>query len=192
LLNLPPKNSKLKNNHTSNFGFLFLILLILVLFNSQFFHLRSKKEITSKEERVIIQHASEALKTLDVPVGSILIYGDEIIGEGHNTVKSDTNISGHAEINAINDAVKKMGLQKFNKLDRDDLILVSSFEPCEMCRGAIIHYNIKHVYFMKNKSAMDWNKKQLKQLRYEWDKRKIDGEPLQDSLFKLHPEYPGR
>jgi tRNA(adenine34) deaminase len=192
LLNLPSKNSKLKNNHPSNFGFLFLILLILVLFNSQFFHLRSKKEITSKEEKEIIQQASQALKTLDVPVGSILLYNEEIIGEGHNTVKSDTNIAGHAEINAINDAVKKMGLQKFNKLDRDDLILVSSFEPCEMCRGAILHYNIRHVYFMKNKSAMDWNKKQLKQLRYEWHKRKIDGKHLQDSLFNLHPEYPGR
>jgi tRNA(adenine34) deaminase len=170
---------------------LFLFAL-LVIFSSQIYRLRSGKEITEQQAKQIIAIASQTLESLDVPVGSLLIYNDEIIGKGYNTVQSDANLAGHAEINAMNDAIKKMGLQKFSQLDRDDLILVSTFEPCEMCRGAIIHYNIKHVYFMKNKSAFHWNKKQLKLLRYEWNKRKIEGEQMQDSLFKLHPEYPGR
>lgn len=149
------------------------------------------KDISHIEEGEIISQASQALNSLDVPVGSLVIYSGSIIGEGYNTVKSDTNIAGHAEINAINDAVKKVGLAQFNELDRDKLILVSTLEPCEMCKGAIIHYNIKHIYFMKDKSPLHWNKKQLKSLRYEWYKRKIDGEQRQDSLFLLLPEYPG-
>ena len=152
--------------------------------------MRSKKEVKAGTEETIINQASKALKQLDVPVGSVLIYEDKIIGKGFNTVKSDTNLAGHAEINAINDALKKMGWKSFNELDRNELILVSSLEPCEMCKGAILHYNIRNVYFMKDKSPLHWNKKQLKSLRYEWYKRKIPGEERQDSLFNLHPEYP--
>jgi len=150
------------------------------------------KDISQLQENEIISQASKALNSLDVPVGSLVVYSGSIIGEGYNTVKSDTNIAGHAEINAINDAVQKIGLNQFNELDRNKLILISTLEPCEMCKGAIIHYNIKHVYFMKDKSPLHWNKKQLKSLRYEWYKRKIDGEQLQDSLFLLHRKDPGK
>ena len=182
----------MKNKRSPNFIYLLAVFLILlVIFNSRIFQIKSKKEISPLEETEIIQLASKALNSLDVPVGSIILYSGAIIGEGYNTVKSDTNIAGHAEINAINDAVKKIGLTQFNNLDRDQLILVTSFEPCEMCKGAIVHNNIKHVYFMKDKSPFHWNKNQLKMLRYEWNKRRIDGEQLQDSLFHLHPEYPG-
>lgn len=168
-----------------------ILLILLVIFNTRIFQILPSAKITAVEEKEIIHLASEALEHLDVPVGSLLLYGGAIIGEGFNTVKSDTNIAGHAEINAINDAVKKIGLKQFNELDRNKLILVTTLEPCEMCKGAIIHYNIKHVYFMKDKSPMHWNKKQLISLRYEWYKRKIDGEQIQDSLFYLHPDYPG-
>lgn len=168
-----------------------VFLILLILFNSRLFQVKAKKEISPAEETEIIQLASSALKSMDVPVGSLVLYRGSIIGRGFNTVKRDSNITGHAEINAINDAVKKIGLTEFNKLDRSKLILVSSFEPCEMCKGTIIHYNIDHVYFMKDKSPFHWNKKQLKFLRYEWNKRRIKGEQLQDSLFHLHPNYPG-
>lgn len=167
------------------------MLIILTLFSTRIFQIMPSKDISQVETSKIISQALKALNSLDVPVGSLVVYSGSIIGEGYNTVESDTNIAGHAEINAINDAVKKIGLKQFNDLDRDKLILVSTFEPCEMCKGAIIHYNIKQVYFMKDKSPLHWNKKQLKSLRYEWYKRKIDGEQLQDSLFLLHLEYPG-
>lgn len=168
-----------------------ILLVLLVIFNNRIFQLLPSEEISHAEEIEIFQLASNALDHMDVPVGALLIYSEAVIGRGYNTVISDTNIAGHAKINAINDAVKKIGLSQFNELDRSKLVLVSTLEPCEMCKGAIIHYNIKHVYFMKDKSPLHWNKKQLKSLRYEWFKRKIDGEHIQDSLFYLHPEYPG-
>ena len=182
----------MKKKRIRNIIFLLAILLILlVLFSNRIFQILPSKEINPSQETELIQQASKALENLDVPVGSMVIYSGTIIGKGYNTVKSDTNIAGHAEINAINDAVKKIGLTQFNKLDRKKLILVTTLEPCEMCKGAIIHYNIRNVYFMKDKSPLHWNKNQLKSLRYEWYKRKIDGEQKQDSLFHLHPDYPG-
>ena len=73
--------------------------------------------------------------------------------------------------------------------DRKDLILVSTFEPCMMCRGALIEYNIMRVYFLKGKGPWHWLKNDLKILRYEWMKEDAEGEALQDSLFMLHPLY---
>lgn len=182
----------MKNKKFRNIVFILAILLIiLTFFGNRIFQILPSEEISTAQESRIIQQATEALKGMDVPVGSLLVYSGSIIGEGYNTVTSDTNIAGHAEINAINDAVRRIGMTQFKKLERDKLILVSTLEPCEMCKGAIIHYNIKHVYFMKDKSPLHWNKKQLKMLRYEWNKRKIEGEKRQDSLFLLHPEYPG-
>ena len=168
-----------------------ILLILLVIFNNRIFQILPSEKINNSEESSILQQASKALEHMDVPVGSLILFNGSIIGQGYNTVKSKHNIAGHAAINAINDAVKKIGLPQFNELGRDKLILVTTLEPCEMCKGAIIHYNIRHVYFMKDKSPLHWNKKQLKSLRYEWNKRKIDGEQKQDSLFHLLPEYPG-
>lgn len=168
------------------------VFAILWTFQSQIFHFSFNDNISQNTKDALLYNASRSLKTSDVPVGSVLIYNNEIIGEGFNTVLRDTNTAGHAEINAINDAVKKTGFDTFSKLNRDSLILITTFEPCMMCRGAIIEYNIKHVVFLKGKGIMHWLKNDLKQFRYEWNKKNSDGDFLQDSLFNLHPGFPGR
>ena len=183
----------MKSKGLKKIVFIFLfVFFVIIVFQTRIFQLKPKANITKLQDKELIELASKALESKDVPVGAILLYSNSIIGSGYNTVRRDTNISGHAEINAINDAVKKIGMEQFKALDRDKLILVSTFEPCEMCKGAILHYDIRKTYFMKDKSPMHWNKKQLKFLRYEWYKQKIRGEQKQDSLFQLHPEYSGR
>ncbi|MBN2173351.1 MAG: nucleoside deaminase [Bacteroidales bacterium] len=183
----------MKNGIAKTLLFTFLVLFFLfVILQSHFYIFRATPEITKSQQREIVQLAAEALKTSDVPVGALLLYDDDIIGKGFNTVNKDRNVAGHAEINAINDAVQTMGMEKFKRLNRDKLILVSSFEPCEMCKGTMLHYNIKKVYFMKDKSLLHWIKNGYKSFRYEWKKKKIEGAQLQDSLFMLHPDYPGK
>lgn len=174
------------------FTFSIVVLFLLVFFSTRIFQLKPKVKIDPSQNKEIIHLAAKSLKSLDVPVGAILIYNDSILGRGYNTVQADLNVAGHAEINAINDAVNKIGFIAFDKLDRNKLILVSSFEPCEMCKGAILHYNIEKVFIMKDKSPMYWNKIQFKSLDYEIHKRRVAGEKSQDSLFNLHPEYPRR
>lgn len=76
------------------------------------------------------------------PVGSILVSGNEIIGKGAEAVTSTKDITNHAEIQAIRDAIANGHL-----VDLKDSILYSTHEPCWMCSYAIRHYAIPTVIF---------------------------------------------
>jgi tRNA(Arg) A34 adenosine deaminase TadA len=117
----------------------------------------------------------------------LLIHNFEILGRGHNTVLRDSEAGGHAIINAISDAIKNVGLERFNKLNRDSMKIITTYEPCEMCKGALMEYKIKSLEFLKPKPLTYWLEKQYNELGYEFSKKKLDGSSLQDSLFKLHP-----
>src|SRR5689334_2202358 len=123
-------------------AFLYLFVLILLaclifLFRPLLYHFHSTKNLNSVQLKTLIDNASQSLQSNDVPVGSLLIYSDTILSIGYNTVYRDSNAGGHAEINAISNAIQKIGFEAFSKLDRKKLVLVSTFEPCMMCRGAI-------------------------------------------------------
>lgn len=163
---------------------------LIFIFQTEFYRLHSRAELNQKEQSVMVAEASSSLESLDVPVGALLIYHDSILSSGRNTVLRDSNASGHAEINAISNAIRKIGFKNFSKLDRNDLVLMSTFEPCLMCKGAMMEYGIKHIYFIKGKGISHWLKNDLKEFRYEWNKRQTGEEEIQDSLFNRHPAYP--
>lgn len=166
-----------------------LVFLISVLFKSQFYHFLPDKEIDEKINYDLFSLGKQSLKSLDVPVASIILYNNKIIGKGYNTVIRDSSAGEHAEINAISDAIKHVGFKKFNELNRDSLVLISSFEPCEMCKGAIQLYNIKYVYFLKGKPLTSWMKNLYRDFLYETNKYKAGSDFIQDSLFSLHPYF---
>ncbi len=130
-----------------------------------------------------------ALVSRDVPVAAILLYGDSVIGSGFNTVKAAGNAGGHAEINAISAALRRLGETEFAKLDRDSLVLVTTYEPCPMCRGAIVLYNIRRVDILKRKPPTTLVREDMRILRYYWQREISGPEALQDSLFQKHPDY---
>jgi len=132
-----------------------------------------------------------ALASKDVPVAALLLYGGHVLGAGYNTVVRDGNAGGHAEINAISSALRALGEEHFRHLDRDSLRFVTTFEPCAMCRGAIVGYNIRKVEILKLKSVFDLLQEDLKILRYYWKRIAVDGAALQDTLFRRHPDYHG-
>jgi tRNA(Arg) A34 adenosine deaminase TadA len=132
-----------------------------------------------------------ALVSRDVPVAALVLYGERVLGSGYNTVKRDGNAGGHAEINAISAAVCAMGLSRFRQLDRDSLLLVTTFEPCAMCRGAIVEYNIKHVEILKRKSVLELAREDLRVLRYYLGRTVVGPASLQDTLFHRHPDFSG-
>ncbi len=165
------------------------LLLISINIESQFYHLFPEKKINNNIKSELFELGKESIKSLDVPVAAVILYNNRIIGRGYNTVLRDTSAGGHAEINAITDAIKNVGIRRFNELNRDSLVLISSFEPCLMCKGAIQLYKIKHVFFLKGKSTIHWMKNSYGELLYEINKRKTEPEILQDSLFNLYPKY---
>ena len=76
----------------------------------------------------------------EIPVGCVIVRDDEIVAESHNTVEENHCPICHAEINAINEATRKLG--KF----LTDCDIYVTLEPCPMCTGAIINSRIRRLY----------------------------------------------
>lgn len=172
------------------------VVLLLIVLIAVFFAVQSKwyhKNKTWKPEAHVIDTlsalADSAAQALDVPVAALLTCNGAIIGTGYNTVKRDGQAGGHAEINAISHAIQGIGLDSFMRLDRARLVLVSTWEPCAMCRGAIIEYGITRVNVLKTKSLSYWLDEWEKQEKYEWCKRAAENDTLQDNLFRRHPLF---
>ena len=86
--------------------------------------------------------ALESAKENEVPVGAVVVYDGQIVGEGRNRREKSKNALSHAEIEAIDNACKNMGGWRLHKCD-----IYVTLEPCPMCAGAIINARIKKVYF---------------------------------------------
>lgn len=79
------------------------------------------------------------------PVGAIITRDNKIVSEAREEAFSKNDITCHAEIEAIRQAVQQL---KTN--DMSDCVLYSTHEPCIMCAYAIRFYKIKTVVY-KNK-----------------------------------------
>ena len=167
-----------------------LILLGYVVVRSRTF-VRTSMILDPNVVALLRTGGAEALTTGDVPVAAVLLLDDRPIGVGHNTVLRNGEAGGHAEINAVSDAMRKLGHERFHRLDRDSLVMVTTFEPCAMCRGMLLEYRIGTVIYNEPKSLGHWMRDDLHWLWYEWTKRQGGPEGLQDSLFRAHPRYPG-
>jgi len=88
------------------------------------------------------EQAKKAFSLNEVPIGCVIVYNDEIIGEGCNKRNSKKNPLCHAEIEAINNACKIIGDWRL-----EDCTLFVTVEPCPMCAGAIVQSRIKEVVF---------------------------------------------
>jgi tRNA(Arg) A34 adenosine deaminase TadA len=166
-----------------------IVVIALLLAIPHFYLLLPRTKISGEQRRALVELAGKALKNEDVPIGALVLYNGEIIGEGYNTVNKNNDPSGHAEINALRDAAKNRGVKEFRALDRSRLTLVSTYEPCKMCKGAILNENIKTVQICEPKSFGYLFSELLSLETYEVTKRLTGDDNLQDSLFQQHPGY---
>ncbi len=89
-----------------------------------------------------LEEANLAAVNGEAPIGAVVVYKNNIIGRGHNTRENENKISGHAEINAIENAAKHIGSWHLDGCD-----LYVTLEPCAMCAGAILQSHIRNLYF---------------------------------------------
>lgn len=87
----------------------------------------------------------KAYKKNEIPVGAVIVYKDKIISKAYNNRQSSYNLLGHAEINAILKAEKKI---KDWRLDKCDMYV--TLLPCEMCQLLIKESRINNVYYLIN------------------------------------------
>ncbi len=100
---------------------------------------------------IILDEAGKAFNEDEIPIGAVVINNEKIISRGHNSREKNNNILGHAEINAIITASKKLG--RWNLSDCD---LYVTLKPCSMCLEVIKQARIKHVYYLLDK--LDYKK----------------------------------
>jgi guanine deaminase len=76
------------------------------------------------------------------PFGAVVVKDGGIIAEGVNQVTATNDPTAHAEVLAIRQACRKLGVFELKTCD-----LYTSCEPCPMCLGAIYWARLAHVYF---------------------------------------------
>ena len=98
--------------------------------------------VINKFMKAAYAEAKKAYMIDEVPVGAVIVFNNKIIARGHNTRETNQSVLGHAEINAIKKASKKIGSWRLEECD-----MYVTLEPCPMCSGAIIQSRIKNLYF---------------------------------------------
>lgn len=78
----------------------------------------------------------------EVPVGAVLVLGDQVIGEGWNRPIGHHDPTAHAEIMALRQGGKV--LENYRLIDAT---LYVTLEPCTMCAGAMVHSRIGRLVF---------------------------------------------
>ena len=103
--------------------------------------------------RRALELASRAEQEGEVPVGSIIVLENEIVGEGFNRPISSSDPTAHAEIQAMRAASAALKNYRLT-----GATLYVTLEPCDMCLGAMFHARISRVVF----GATDPKKQVLK------------------------------
>jgi tRNA(adenine34) deaminase len=82
--------------------------------------------------REALRQARQAYDAGEVPVGAIVVWGDKIIGRGHNQVEQLNDSTAHAEMIALTSAFNQLGSKYL-----PEATLYVTVEPCLMCCGAM-------------------------------------------------------
>lgn len=89
-----------------------------------------------------LQEAAEAARRGEVPVGAVVVCRDRIIARTHNLTETLTDVTAHAEMQAITAAANALGGKYLT-----ECTLYVTVEPCVMCAGAIAWAQTGRVVF---------------------------------------------
>ncbi|MGL5948999.1 MAG: tRNA adenosine(34) deaminase TadA [Aeromonas sp.] len=89
-----------------------------------------------------MQLAARAEGEGEIPVGAVLVRGNQVVGEGWNRSITTHDACAHAEVMAIRAAGQALG--NYRLLDTE---LFVTLEPCCMCAGALIHSRVQRVVY---------------------------------------------
>ena len=102
----------------------------------------SDNEIHHKWMTHALMLAKRSQNEGEVPVGAVLVKGDELLAEGWNRPIASHDPTAHAEIMALRAAGQVVGNYRL-----PDTTLYVTLEPCTMCAGAMIHARIANLVY---------------------------------------------
>lgn len=142
-----------------------------------------KKEFLMREALV---QAKKALKKGEVPIGAVVVLGEEINGRGYNQPITTKDPTAHAEIIALKEASNRLDNYRLN-----EAIIYTTLEPCLMCSGALVHARIKKIIFaaQDTKSGVVVNNGGLIQSEFLNHKVSFEGGILEKQASKLLKDF---
>lgn len=93
--------------------------------------------------------AAEAAAAGEVPVGAVVVHDGAVIGRGRNRREEKGAVLGHAEIDAMEEAAKRLGTWRLT-----DCTLYVTLEPCPMCAGAAVNAHLSRIVYGAEDEAM--------------------------------------
>ena len=91
--------------------------------------------------RLALEEATLAFDAGEVPVGAVLVCGNEIIARAHNRVEREHDATRHAELLCLQEAMALRGSRLI------DCTLYVTMEPCAMCAGACVNAKLGRLVY---------------------------------------------
>ena len=101
--------------------------------------------ITADDEkymRMALREAEAAQQADEVPIGAVIVCHGRVIARGHNLTETLTDVTAHAEMQAITSAATYLGGKYLT-----DCTLYVTVEPCLMCAGALGWSQISRIVY---------------------------------------------
>ena len=92
--------------------------------------------------RMALEEAQKAGQNGEVPVGAILVKGDQVLARDHNRCIEYNDPTAHAEILVLRKGGKASGNYRLN-----ETVMYVTAEPCPMCASAMVHGRVSKLVF---------------------------------------------
>lgn len=132
----------------------------------------------------------EGISAGQSPFGCAIAFENRVVARTHNTVVASTDITAHAEVNAIRAACQEIG-----DIFLTGAIVATTCEPCPMCMSALHWARVGTVYYGATIADADqagFNELQLpaaELLRIGDSDVKLEGNVLSDQCRALFTEW---
>ncbi len=132
--------------------------------------------------KAAIEEAEKSLSEGGIPIGSVLVHKDGIIGRGHNRRIQKGSPILHGEMDTLENAGRQPAAVY------GESILYTTLSPCSMCSGAIVLYGIPKVVIGENRTFMgeeEWLKSRGVVIEVLQDERCIS---LMEDFIRSNPQ----
>jgi tRNA(adenine34) deaminase len=100
------------------------------------------REVDERCMKMALEEAEQAGQEGEVPVGAILVKGDQVLAKDHNRCIELNDPTAHAEVLVLRKAGEVLGNYRLN-----NTVMYVTAEPCPMCVSAMVHGRISRLVF---------------------------------------------
>jgi len=96
--------------------------------------------------KMAIEEARQGLGEGGIPIGSVLVIDDKVVGRGHNRRVQKGSAILHAEMDCLENA------GRLSPAEYRRSVLYSTLSPCDMCSGTALLYRIPRIIVGENRT----------------------------------------